>query len=224
MMYYSKMENVYTSQNSTSVNLNQLVHGERLQLLYHQSFPAIFLSLFTGLLLTVILWPVQQKEILISWIVILAVSALIRTTLFLLYWRKAPQGEDILSWETPYFFTLSLSSIIWGIGAVFIIPANSELYQTVTYFFLMGMAGGALSVYSAHRAMTLVTIATVLLPITIWFLSQGKLYSVGMAVATILFFLSAIRAGKVLSSAMHQSFKLTHELKNEKNEQRNWQE
>ena len=210
------MENIYTSENSTSVNLDELVHAERLQLLYHQSFPAIFISLFTGLLLTAILWPVQQKEILISWIVILAASAFVRFTLFILYWKKAPQGEGILAWETPYFFTLTLSSLIWGLGAVFIIPVNSELYQTVTYFFLMGMAGGALSVYSAHRAMTLVTIATVLLPITIWFISQGKLYTVGMGVATILFFLSAIRAGKVLSSAMHQSFKLTHELKNAK--------
>ena len=196
--------------------MDQLVQVERLQLLYHQSFPAIFLSLFTGLLLTAILWPVQQNETLISWMVILTASALVRLTLFILYWKKAPEGEDVLAWETPYFLTLSLSSIIWGLGAIFIIPVNSELYQTVTYFFLMGMAGGALSVYSAHRAMTLVTIATVLLPITLWFLSQGKLYSVGMAVATILFFLSAVRAGKVLSSAMQQSFKLTHELKNAK--------
>lgn len=39
---------------------------------------------------------------------------------------------------------------------------------------------------------------------------------VGMGVATILYFLSAARRGKVLSSAMHQSFKLTDDLKNAK--------
>ena len=172
--------------------------------------------MFSGLLLTAILWPVQQKEVLISWVLVLAASATLRLTLFVLYWKKAPQGKDVLSWETPYFLTLILSSLIWGLGAVYIIPTGSELYQTVTYFFLMGMAGGALSVYSAHRSMTLVTIATILLPITLWFLLQGKPYSVGMALATILFFISAIRAGKVLSSAMQQSFRLAHELKKAK--------
>ena len=55
-----------------------------------------------------------------------------------------------------------------------------------------------------------------MLLITICFLSQGNLYTVDMGVATILFYLSASHIGKVLSSAMHQSFKLTDDLKNTK--------
>ena len=55
-----------------------------------------------------------------------------------------------------------------------------------------------------------------MLLITIWFLSQGNLYTVDMGLATILFYLSTSRRGKVLSSAMHQSFKLNDDHKNTK--------
>lgn len=136
--------------------------------------------------------------------------------LFLRYQLKVPKGEHILAWEKPYFATLILSSLIWGIGCVIIMPVDSPLHQAITYFFLIGMSGGAISVYSAHRPMTLASIASVLLPATGWFLLQGDIISLGMAIGAIMFFISAIRAGKVLSLAMHKSFMLSHELRHSK--------
>lgn len=200
----------------TDSQLDDLVRVDNLQLLYHQSYPAIFVSLFSAVLLSAILWPVQQKEILISWFIILTYSAIVRFILFMLYnWMK-PQGKDILAWEMPYFVTLLLSSITWGIGAVYIMPIDSLLHQVVIYYFLMGLSGGAISVYSANRTMTLVTIAILLLPITGWFLIQGGLLAVGLVMGAVIFYISTIRAGKILSLTLNQSFMLTHELKDAK--------
>ena len=192
--------------------VDDLVRAEKLQLLYHQSYPAIFVSLLSCALLSVILWQVQKKEILIIWIFILACTALVRSMLFMLSNRMKPKGEDILAWEMPYLVTLLLSSITWGIGAVFIMPIDSQLYQVVIYCFLMGLSGGAISVYSANRTMTLATVACLLLPMTGWFLLQGGQLSVGLAIGAIMFYLSAIRAGKVLSHTLDKSFMLSHEL------------
>ncbi len=75
------------------------------------------------------------------------------------------------------------------------------------------MSGGAISVYSAHRSMTLVTLAILLLPTTIWFFIQDNLVLAGMAVGGLIFFIAAIRSGKVLSIKLNQSFMLAHELK-----------
>ena len=52
-----------------------------------------------------------------------------------------------------------------------------------------------------------------LLPITAWFYMKGDVFSVSMAVAATMFFLSAIRATKVVASAHHQNFMKTRELK-----------
>jgi len=200
----------------TDSYLDDLVRAEKLQLLYHQSYPAIFTSLLNSILLSAILWPVQRKEVLMSWVFILAGTALARVILFKSYNRMKPQGGDVLGWEKPYFVTLLMSSITWGIGAVYIMPIGSQLHQVVIYYFLIGMSGGAISVYSANRSMTLISIACLLLPVTGWFLTQGSLLTVGVAIGAVIFFVSAIRAGKILSKTLNHSFMLTHELKKAK--------
>lgn len=203
-----------TISESSESRLVDLVRAEKLALLYHQSYPAIFVSLFSCLLLSVILWPVQQKEVLISWILILSLTTVVRIILFIRYYNIKPQGEDILVWEKPYFISLFLSSITWGIGAVYIMPIDSQVHQVLIYYFLIGMCGGAISVYSAHGVMTLVTITSLLLPVTAWFLLQHNLLPVGAALGAIIFYISVLRAGKILSSALDHSLSLAHELKN----------
>ncbi|BAO43084.1 GGDEF domain-containing protein [Thiolapillus brandeum] len=192
--------------------MDHLVQAEKLKLLYHQSFPAIFASLFTGILVCVLLWPVQQHSLLLGWYGVLLLSALARGLLFIRYWYVRPDDASVLSWEKPYFITLLASSLIWGIGAVVIIPAESLLHQVVVFLFLVGMAGGALGVYSAHRAMTLATIGCVLLPMSFWFLMQWQLIPLLLVLGTLLFLVTVFKAGAVLSVAMDRSFRLGHEL------------
>jgi|GEM_PF-6924041 len=67
----------------TQSNMDVLVRAEKLQLLYQQSFIAVFASVISALILAVILWPVQQHTVLISWLTILFIAAFIRLLLFL---------------------------------------------------------------------------------------------------------------------------------------------
>lgn len=209
----SQQESRIDTQQDNGPQLDKLAQAEKLQLLYNQSFPAILASLLTAVLVCTILWQVQQPAILIGWFLVLLASSFARLILFVRYWKLEPRGKDILSWDKPYFTTLILSSLIWGIGALIIIPKHSVLHQVVVYFFLVGMSGGALAVYSAHRAMTLATIACVLFPITLWFLFRGTLLSTVLVIGAAAFFVTVIRAGKILSATMHQSFRLTHQLR-----------
>jgi len=197
----------------TDLHLERLVRAEKLQLLFNQSFPAIPISFLIAILQSAILWPVQRKSVLLAWLTILAVIAIGRMLLFIFYWRAAPEEEKVLVWEKPYFITLTMATITWGFGAVFIMPDDSVLHQVVIYFFLVGLSGGAISVYSAHRTMTLVTLAVLLLPTTFWFFMQANLLLTGMAAAGFIFFLSSIRSGKILSDKLNRSFMLAHELK-----------
>ena len=197
---------------STASRLALLVRAEKLQLLFKQSFPAIFGSLATAGLLCIVLWPVQNASILIFWFLLIVASTIMRLILFIHYWRAKPQEESVLAWEKPYYSTLLISALIWGGGALFIISISSPMHQVLIYSFLIGMSGGAIGTYLAHRSMTLITIACVLFPATGWFFLQGHLYSICIGMGSIIFFTSAVFAGKVLSSSMHQSFILAHQL------------
>ena len=204
--------------NNTTPDLSLLAQSDKLQLLYQQSFPAIFISLMNAVLLTTILWPAQDHPLLLTWFGFLCATSTARLTLFLRYRKAAPLGPDVLRWEKPFFITLILSSLVWGVGCVLIMPVDSPVHHAIIFCFLIGMSGGAISVYSAQYKMTLATIAAVLLPITIYSLITGDLIFVGMAIAAIIFFLSAIRATKILGSALHQNFLMTHQLRFSKEE------
>lgn len=158
------------------------------------------------------LWPVQDHTALLTWLTVLIITALGRIYLFMRYWHVAPQGQDVMAWEKPYFITLTLTALAWGLGSLFVMPVDSKVHQAIIYCVLIGFCGGAVSYYSAHRLMTLVTIAIILFPSTLWFLLSGDQLMVGLAILALVFFLSAIRATKGISSAVHQNYLMTHEL------------
>ena len=197
---------------NASPDLDQLVEVDKLQLLYRQSSPAIYVSTFAAIILITLLWSVQDHTALLIWLTVLIITALGRIYLFFSYWHVAPQGQDVMVWEKPYFITLTLTALAWGVGSLFVMPVDSKVHQAIIYCVLIGFCGGAVSYYSAHRVMTLLTIAIILFPSTLWFLLSGDQLMAGLAILGIVFFLSAIRATKGISSAVHQNYLMTHEL------------
>lgn len=196
------------------MNRDTLVREDKLKLLFQQSYPAIFVSVITAVVLVGILWPIHDHSALLIWITILIFTAIGRYALFMRYKKISPQGEDIFAWEKPYFITLILSTLTWSVGSVVIMPSDSTAHQVLIIAFMLGLSGGAISMYSAHRPVTLISVAIVLLPATGWFLLlDGTSLSIGMAIGVILFFLSTIRATKSISSTYYQNFSLTHALR-----------
>lgn len=166
----------------------------------------------TAIIYTAIIWPQVDHRAITIWLSIVFVTSSFRLFLFQNYKRSNPQGRDILKWEQPYLITLTISSLVWGLGAVALTHNQPLLYQMLSYYILMGMAGAALGVYSSIRYLTIITIVGVLLPSTIWLFIQGSQTAVLMAIATLLFFASAVRATKILARTLHKTFQLSNEL------------
>ncbi|HID81723.1 MAG TPA: GGDEF domain-containing protein [Chromatiales bacterium] len=177
----------------------------------------MFASLLAGLLVCIALWEVQDHRLLQLWYLTLLISSAVRLTVFWRYRRAKPQGEALLKWEWPYAATLFASSSIWGLGALLIMPPDSMLHQVVLVFLLTGMSGGALAVYAPRRRMMLITIALMLVPVTLWLAFQGTSLSTVMTLGIIAFLITVIRSSKVASTHMHQSFVLALELKDARN-------
>ncbi len=191
---------------------DESVQADKLQLLYRQSFPATFFSLIAAFLYVSIVWSQVNKEYLSIWLGATIVASLLRVFLFLSYRKKNPQGNNVIEWEKPYFITLMLSSFIWGIGTVILSYKIPFLYQVITYFLLIGMAGSALTVYSAIRYISVLTVTIILLPMTLWFLFLGSNTAIMMGIAGVVFMGAAFRATRVLADSLHYSYMLTHAL------------
>ncbi len=188
------------------------VRIDRLQLLYGLSFPAVFFSVTAACMLAAILWGHTQPGRMAIWLAALFGASTVRAALFIGYRRVRPVGEAILAWEKPYVATLMVSALAWGAGALWVMPADSPLHQAITGFFLMGVAGSALSVYSAIRPMALATILATLAPFTAWLFLRGDSTSMYMGLAACLFFVSALRTTRTLSATMQQNFEMNYAL------------
>lgn len=123
------------------------------------------------------------------------------------------------AWERRFVVSLIVTGVVWGLGGLVIMPADS-LHQAIVYFFLMGMAGGAVATYSAHASCTYITISSLLLPSTAWFVFQDDVVLRAMAAAGLVYVGAAYRATRTLSFFLHRTFQLSHELQiaNEKAE------
>lgn len=197
---------------NTVQQIEQIVRADKLKLLFHLSFPALFVALATAVLLAWLVRHVAPAAVLWGWLAALSVATLIRLAMFVAYFRRQPQGLALLRWERPYVVTLMLSSLTWGLGATAVMAVVPLLEQVICIFIMVGMAGGAVSTYSAMHRTALFAMLAVLLPGTLWMVWQADEIHLGVAMGTTIFMVTSLRSIRLQASALRCSLQLSREL------------
>jgi diguanylate cyclase (GGDEF)-like protein len=188
------------------------VHTDRLRLLFRQSFMATFGSFIAACLLSWLHWERGDHHVIMTWLTLQGCTAVLRLVMFLAYFRAPVVQRTPQRWERLYWATLLATVGTWGIGALALMVKDDLLSQAITLFFAVGMAGSAVSAYSAYRSMTLTAVGLVLLPSTVWMLLQPLPMQRVLALSALLFAVFVVRATRELFNALQTSFRLTHEM------------
>jgi diguanylate cyclase (GGDEF)-like protein len=188
------------------------INAEQVEILLNQSYLAAYLSLLIVILLAAVLWPVQAEWKVLTWCATLIIIGLARLLIHAAYRRGSPRLDNIQVYARAYLTVSILYFSGWGLGGVWVMPDNSSVHQVIIFFFLMGLAGSAMAVFSMSRNMQLIVIIILLCPATVKFLISGNIAFQGMAIGSIIFFLSALRSSSILWQTMHQNILLKHEL------------
>ena len=188
------------------------VRTDQLQLLFRQSFLATFGSVGGALALSWLQRDLGNHSVIAPWLIMLCLAGTIRLALFWAYSRSAPEQRTPARWEGVYWVTLVLIAGTWGIGAFLLMSSSNLLSQVITLFFAVGMAGSAISAYSAYRYMPLIAVGLVLLPTTLWLLAQPGTEQRLLAFTTLAFSAFVVRATRELSGALHSLLRLRREL------------
>lgn len=170
-------------------------------------------SVLVSGIVCLVLWNEVDHRALLGWFAVVLGLAVVRVGLMLGHARDARREQNVAAWERRFVITLSLIGLAWGAGGLWLMPRGSLLHQVVVYFFLMGMAGGAVVSYSAHSVATSVAVVTVMLPATVWFALQDQLILRAMAFGGVIYMAAAYRASKTLAYFLRRSFQLAHELR-----------
>ncbi|WP_316937007.1 diguanylate cyclase [Pseudomonas sp. EZ-C24] len=157
-------------------------------------------------------WERFDHKAVLIWMSVLTATTLLRTEMFITYRRAAPNQRSPQQWERRYWLTLALSAGTWGLGALAVMPLGDLVGQTLIMLFAVGMSVSAVSCYSSFRNMTLVSVALVLLPCTIWLLLQPSALQQGIALAVLVFASFVVNATRSLSSALETAWRLKHEM------------
>ena len=206
------MSNSESAVAAAASHIGQSVRADKLKLLFHQSTPALFIALFIGALTAWLVRDEAPRAILWCWMAVLLVMSLLRLGLFAAYFIKRPQGAALLRWERPYLLSLAVASLSWGIGAAVVMSSASLLGQVIVAFFMVGMAGGALSTYSVLRRMAALATLSVLLPGTLWLYWRGDMLGIGLALGSTILMIASLRGIGVNSRALRTSLQLSREL------------
>ncbi len=192
------------------------VRVDKLKLLYRQSSHSVFAALIAGGLWAAIVWfqaGDATKTALSYWLLALAVTSAIRVALFWAYRQANPEGAAVLRWQTPYLVTFILSILVFGVGTIWVVPTESTLLLLVTYVFLVGMAGAALSSFGVFVGLTVVGVSILLLPILALFVTRGDTLKILLAIAGFGFFITTMRGLSIHNSTVDESFRLAHQLR-----------
>lgn len=188
------------------------VKTDRLTQLFVQSAPAVVGSYLAAAMLCWLGWERFDRREVIAWMTVLSLCTLLRASMFLAYRRTPVSLRTPATWERRYWATLVLSAGVWGIGAVAVMPAGDLMGQALIMLFAVGMSVSAVSCYSSYRNMTLVSIALVLLPSTVWLLLQPSGLQQGIAVAVLVFAFFVASATRSLAQALETAWRLKHEM------------
>ncbi|QFU75432.1 GGDEF domain-containing protein [Halioglobus maricola] len=198
--------------NAKTDHLPGVVHQEKLVMLLQQSHMAAYMSVIIAAILVGILWQSQQHSHLLVWMAGIVVTAAARFYLYASYSRNPPEIDENSPRETAYFAATLIYFAWWSFGSLWIMPKDSFAEQIIVLYFMIGLAGSAVAVFSASWALQISAISLLLLPIVSWFYAQGSLQTAGMATAGLMFLLSAMRSARVLAGTINTSLSLKHRL------------
>ncbi len=191
---------------------NQRIRARKFDLLINQSSPTPIISMGMAGLMTFLLWELQNQLVLAAWMVAILVTGAIRIQFFREYRKRRPTPDRIPRWEFWYRLSILAYFLAWGLGGLWVMPADSMILQLAVLYFLMGLAGAAISVFSADRVSLMFAICSLLLPTIVWFAMLGDPIRVVCALAGGVFLVSASRSSGVFTGTITQNLELTERL------------
>ncbi len=92
-----------------------------------------------------------SPQILLVWTLSMVAALAVQYVGYLRFRRLEPAGPDLLSWRNAFTAALLLNGLLWGAGAVLLLPAGSIALQVFLAFLLGIISTGAIATLAAIR-------------------------------------------------------------------------
>jgi len=122
----------------------EAVKSEQIRTLYRQGVPVLFANLIIGSLVCASLWSITPRNLLLTWISLVAALTLARIELSRRYWRRRPLPADAGPWGRAFVVGSGGAGALWGVAAfLFFSGSSPPAAQLLVTFAVGGMCAGA---------------------------------------------------------------------------------
>ncbi|HRE55651.1 MAG TPA: ATP-binding protein [Candidatus Competibacter sp.] len=188
--------------------LERHVYAGQVELLYQNGPIAFIFTLICGAALAV----VQQHEVpatlLWVWFGWLALLTTARMALAYRYARARPVAvAQARRWGNRYLIGLGLSGATWGVGVLFVFPAD-PYSQTFTAFVIAGIMSGASAVLAARVEAFLIFATPCLLPLAARYFLQGGELPTLLGIMVLVYFVAMLSTMRGVYRTIRTSLEL----------------
>ena len=191
---------------------DEYVRAQTLNAVYRQAALGPLTSLVAAALVVIGVRHASAPDRLGIWVGAIVVVSVLRMALLIAYRRRDQDPAHIRKWERAFLYSLLTSSIVWGIGALLVMP-NSVTHEVLIYFFLAMIAGSTVGSYSAYPVACVLALVSLIVPVTVWFALHDVIELRVMAVGGAVYLIAASRATWNYGSFWRRSFQLSWELR-----------
>jgi diguanylate cyclase (GGDEF)-like protein len=187
------------------------VRALQLSLIFDQALSNQIMSPLIAALVSLVLWPAGNPQLLSGWVGVLAAISLWRHLLVTGYRRAARDPATTRVWERRFVVSLGAASAAWGVGSWLNFP-EAPAQQAFLYCFVFGVAAGAATIYSAHGLSVAISTSLIMAPTTITMFTVGDAFHTAMGLGGVVFLVASSRGVRSMNGALRRNIQLTGEL------------
>jgi signal transduction histidine kinase len=191
--------------------LDRGVRTEQVQLLYAQAPMGAAASLLAAPLLALVVWDSFPHPVLAGWLVLLAITVLVRLALTVAFRRCPDPGATAERWIRRYAWACAASGLCWGGCVILLALSSSPIYDAFIALMLGGVLMGGVFTLSPLFSVYLAYALPLGLPPVLWLLLQDDLMHVAMGAGGVLYLLLALGTARRFHRTLNHSLRLAAE-------------
>jgi diguanylate cyclase (GGDEF)-like protein/PAS domain S-box-containing protein len=179
------IENRMTSQ--TDVRVMTQVRAEQVRMIFEASPFSQFSALVVSTLVAVLLWPVINHAVILTWIVLVYLIIVFRLALTIRFRRADPHPQKIEPWARAAQIGAFLAALSWGSASYFLFAVDSLPHQGLLAFVIAGITAGGVTSLAPLRWSAIGFAILVTVPLMFRFSDPSHPLAPTMSVMVLLF-------------------------------------
>jgi diguanylate cyclase len=182
--------------------------AEIANLLYSNNARSLLASIIVAISLVIIQYKLISPTKLLIWVGIFTTAYSLRALLTTRYYKSPSKDRDATKWLERYRLFSGFCGFSWGSAGVLLFPQGDLALQASLIFALVGVAGGAVIVYSIDAVCSNLFIGSLLIPTTFQLMISGSHFTIIAAILFVVYIIYITIAGRQLAKSLRDNITL----------------